>query len=317
MTISDWIKISTLSIKDKSTLIFSVLAPKTLLDAPAWVLSHTEDKLDDNQLGRLNKCTQRRLAGEPVQYITNQAEFMDLKLYVDHRVLIPRQETEELVNLVINYLDSLTPALSQRAREKEGDFILNPSPEGEGGWKPGEGQTNITLADIGTGSGAIAIALATWANKNKFNIQIIASDVSKDALSVAKSNFKSVKLDLFDQSDLLKFKLGDLLSPISDPVDIIVSNLPYIPSCWLKKIDKSVADYEPEVALDGGKTGLELIRKLLKQAPTKLKPDGRIFLEIWHEFTNKDFEQFANFDTKLIKDSFNHTRFAVLKQKSK
>ena len=181
---------------------------------------------------------QRRLNGEPSAYITGHREFYGIDLTVDRRVLIPRPESEFLVEkarqLAVTYSSSL-------------------------------------IADIGTGSGAIAISLAL----NLPEARIYASDVSQDALDVARINCQKHGLA---NIDLLH---GDLLDPLPEPVDIIIANLPYVTQADLPGVN--TLGFEPAQALDGGADGLDTIRKLCCQAGTKLKPDGHLLLEIGQE----------------------------------
>jgi len=309
MKISEWITQSGLPQKEATTLLFFVLKPETKSDALSWALSNKDLPLASDSLDALDSLVTRRLAGEPIQYILGFADFCGLKLHVTPNVLIPRQETEELVELVKKHILSVIPAnagihqrkwIPEQVRDDNTDKHTSPL---------STSHYPLVLADIGTGSGAIALALANWANEEKVPINIIATDISTKALSVARMNSKLVQLD---QLVKLDFKTGNLLQPITSSIDLIITNLPYIPSCWLEQLDKSVKDFEPELALDGGQTGLELIDQLINQAETKLKPDGKIFLEIWHEHTLKDFEKYRKFETKIIKDAFGKNRFAIL-----
>lgn len=163
-------------------------------------------------------------SSKPSQYIKGWVEFYKLKFKVTADVLIPRPETELLVDAVLKFADTLT------------------------------------ILDVGTGSGNIAISIA----KNTFNAKIIASDVSEKALKIAGQNAK-----LHGVSDRIKFIVSDLLENITDKPDIIVANLPYIPSARIPHLDSSVRDYEPHVALDGGEDGFELYRKLFTQIKQK------------------------------------------------
>lgn len=160
-------------------------------------------------------------SSKPYQYIKGWVEFYKLRFKVTADVLIPRPETELLVDEVLKF-------------------------------KP------QSVLDLGAGSGVIAIAIA----KNLPNTKIIASDISKKALNLAKMNAK------FHQVNI-KFVLSNLLENIFKPVDVIVTNLPYIPSARIPYLDSSVKDFEPLVALDGGEDGFELYRKLFKQIKEK------------------------------------------------
>mgnify|MGYP001571964789 CR=1 FL=1 len=161
------------------------------------------------------------ISSRPYQYIKGWVEFYKLKFKVTKDVLIPRPESELLVDEVIRFA-------------KHHDIVV----------------------DIGTGSGNIAISLAC--NLRGCNVKIIATDISEKALQVARQNakFHGVKI---------KFIKSDLLKNIKEKIDIIVANLPYIPSERIPYLDSSVKDFEPHVALDGGPDGFNLYRKLFKQ----------------------------------------------------
>jgi release factor glutamine methyltransferase len=182
----------------------------------------------------------RRTDAEPVAYLVGRKEFYGLDLAVDHRVLIPRPETELLVDAVLDHIQS----------------------------RP---DRQVRIADVGTGSGAIALAVAA----NAPDVTIYATDLSAGALEVAQANVD--RLDTRRQITLLQ---GDLLNPLPEKVDIIAANLPYISSDEYVDLDPGVREYEPQLALEAGPEGLDAIRRLLKQAPAHLNPGGVLFLEI-------------------------------------
>ena len=182
---------------------------------------------------------ERRINREPLAYITGHREFYRLDFCVTPSALIPRQETELLVD----------EALKFAAESHDG---------------------NILVADIGTGSGAIAVSIAV----NLPSARVYATDCSKEALEIADLNRRNHGV-----ADRILLLEGDLLQPLSFPVDLIVSNPPYIASHLLSGLAPEVRS-EPLLALDGGKEGLEVISRLLEQAPAKLKPGGSILIEI-------------------------------------
>lgn len=182
---------------------------------------------------------ERRIGHEPLAYITQHREFYGLDFCVAPAVLIPRQETELLVD----------EALKLAAESKHG---------------------NISIADIGTGSGAIAVSVAVHLPHAK----VYATDCSTEALEIADINRR--KHGVADRIMLLQ---GDLLAPLPLPVDLIVSNPPYIASDLLPGLPSEV-QREPQLALDGGKEGLEVISRLLKQALPNLNAGGSILIEI-------------------------------------
>ncbi|HET6477784.1 MAG TPA: peptide chain release factor N(5)-glutamine methyltransferase [Dehalococcoidales bacterium] len=178
----------------------------------------------------------RRLSGEPTAYIAGHREFYGLDFLVDRRVLIPRPETELLVEKAVRLARTHNIA---------------------------------TVADIGTGCGAIAISLAL----NLPRIKIYASDVSTDALEVARMNCE--KHGVAGRIRLLR---GDMLAPLPEPVDLILANLPYVTEQEIST--SALAGFEPRLALDGGSDGLDGIRRLCEQATDRLNPQGGMLLEI-------------------------------------
>lgn len=193
-----------------------------------------------DQLSRYRELIKQRATHTPVSYLTNHKEFMSLDFYVDGRVLIPRPETEVLVETVLQ-------------REKEG----------------------CRLVDIGTGSGAIAISLAA----NRRDWEIVTTDLSREALAVAQRNAET-----HNCTDQIQFLHGDLFEPLlnlSDPrFDWIVSNPPYVSTEDTASLSPDVRDHEPEMALFAGAGGLEVIQRIIADAPEFLKPGGKLALEI-------------------------------------
>lgn len=226
----------------------------------------------------------------PVEYFTGFVNFKNLDLKVNQNVLIPRTETEELVDLLINFAISIDESFS--------------------------------YLEVGTGSGAISAAFFDFLLKTKkieFE-ELILTDISNEALALAKENFTL----LFGAAALSKvrFLKNDLLDGFpKKSFNIIVANLPYIPSSKIETLDPSVKDHEPLLALDGGKTGFELINKMLEQVLNQnlLAEDGKIFLEV-HEthdvqFIEKRFRKiYEKFSILEIKDQFERQRFLVLSQ---
>jgi len=209
-----------------------------------------ERELDEKTLAALREMVKRRVAGEPLQYITGETEFCGLRFLVDKRVLIPRPETELLVEVVIKQLG----ALGQRALP-------------------------TTIVDVGTGSGCIAIALAKKLTNTGGDARatVYALDVSKDALEVARGN-----ATLHQVEKIVRFLESDLLEklPSGSPVDVIVSNPPYIADGELAELPKEVRDFEPVRALAAGEDGLKVIRRLVMDARRTLSPSGFLALEI-------------------------------------
>jgi release factor glutamine methyltransferase len=183
----------------------------------------------------------RRLRREPLHYILQSACFYGREFHVDARVLIPRPETELLVEHVLARAPDLPCAVAPR------------------------------VLDVGTGSGAIAVTLACELK----GVQVVAIDRSAAALQVARANAAKHMV-----SDRVLFVQADLISAIGMQVDAITANLPYIPTADIPGLSAEVSSFEPRAALDGGASGLDLIRVLCLQAPIVLKPDGWLFLEV-------------------------------------
>ncbi len=199
--------------------------------------------LTHTQLHRLDTFIERRLGGEPLAYITGQREFYGLDLEVDENVLIPRQETELLVELTLEYLANRN-----------------------------EGHEPATVVDVGTGSGAVALAVAAHTD----SARVIGVEISPSALAVAMRNRNRLP------GSSVEFVLGDLLTAVAAPVDVIVSNPPYIPSGTLPTLAVEV-QREPRGALDGGTDGLDHFRRLATQAGERLAPGGVLIVELMPE----------------------------------
>lgn len=219
----------------------------------AWVLGWNRARLvaerdyvlEDSQIAAFESLVARRFNLEPVAYLVGYREFYGLDILVDRRVLIPRPETELLVDIGLSSIRT---------------YLVSRSPMYQ--------RQPLHVADIGTGSGAIAIALAYYAPQ----IHIYATDISGEALDVAAHN--SARHGI---SERITFFHGDVLTPLPGPVDILISNPPYT---VLDEIDAGVRLYEPHLALDGGTYGIEMYRRLLAQAPHRIRAGGTILLEI-------------------------------------
>lgn len=206
----------------------------------AQLFAHPEIPLCQTQVGELKLLLNRRLCREPLPYILGYREFYGISYHVNNAVLIPRPETEILVEEAFLW-----------SKERRGP---------------------LKIADIGTGSGCIAITLATLL---PHNTQIIATDISCTALDVARANANRLKLQ-----GQVQFLQGDLLGPLTDPVDLIVANLPYVRSRAFKTLQNEIRDFEPERSIVGGPDGIELINQLIQSSPALLRPSGAVMLEI-------------------------------------
>jgi release factor glutamine methyltransferase len=205
---------------------------------------HTEPERDLTvaETEHLQSLVRRRLDREPAAYILGHWQFYGIDLYIDRGTFIPRPETEILVEKAVE----LAPSVPRSERQ-------------------------ITIADIGTGCGAIAVSLALALPQAR----IYATDISASALRVAEKNCQ--RHEVCGRVELL---LGDLLEPLPRPVDMIVANLPYVNDREFEYLSPEIADFEPSIALAGGKNGLDRIQELLLQMPGKLNRGGCFLLEI-------------------------------------
>lgn len=198
----------------------------------------------------------RRFQGEPTAYITGTREFHGLDFKVTPSVLIPRPETEMLVEAVVVWVSN------RLARQESPAAVRAEAVEGR--------TSSLRIADIGTGSGAIAVSIA----KTVPDAEVYATDLSPDAFAVARENARTHSVE-----QRISFRHGDLLEPLDTRVDVIVANLPYVTEGDWRALPREIRDYEPRLALASGDDGLDAIRALLQQAPHYLKPGGVVFLE--------------------------------------
>ena len=205
----------------------------------ATMFSELEENLSEDSVNNITALVKRRIQREPLAYITGTKEFYGLMFEVSEDVLIPRPETELLVDMVITKAKLLK-------------------------------KNEITIVDVGTGSGAIAVSLAV----NIPNSSVIAVDLSKSALEMADENRRA-----HGMYSRVKLRLGNLLDPVTDNIDILVSNPPYIRKDRLSFLQDEVLK-EPLMALDGGEDGLTLIKELLSQARHKMASTSVILFEI-------------------------------------
>ena len=199
-----------------------------------------ERPLSDFDMAAYWRLVERRLRHEPAAYITQEVQFYDIDLYVDSRVLIPRPETEMLVEMAVDFLSGRRP---------------DPA----------------VVADVGTGSGAIAVTIARLCP----TARVYAMDISVPALEVARLNV--IKHEVQDRVRLLQ---GNLLDPLPEAVDLMIANLPYVSQEEFGGLMPEVRDFEPEMALNGGVDGLDIVRLLMLQAGSRLLPGGLLLAEI-------------------------------------
>ncbi len=237
-----------------------------------------ERALADDDRSRLRDLVARAGEHEPIAYLSGRGHFFNLEFEVTRDVLIPRPDTETLVENVI-----------QTVRRQ---MVLD-APR---------------ILDLCTGSGCVAAAIA----HSLKNAVVMATEISPKAAAVATRNIE--RLGLAGRVTILE---GDLFAPLStivdpQPFDLIVSNPPYIPSRQIASLDRSVRDYEPVTALDGGVDGLDLHRRILDEGAARLNPNGRMFLEIAFDQGKLAAEaagQYPNWEEiRILKDHAGHDR---------
>jgi release factor glutamine methyltransferase len=222
---------------DRPQVEAELLLARLLNQPRTYLYAHPEASLNSEQAATYARWVERRAAGEPLPYITGQIEFFGLMFAVTPDVLIPRPETETLVETALTWLKTHPAA---------------------------------TAVDVGTGSGCIPVALAVHAPA----LHIYATDISSAALQVARAN-----AERHNVADRITFIEGDLLTPLSEQVDLIVSNPPYVAESEWDALPLSVQQ-EPRLALLSGTDGLDAIRRLVQQARTRLAPGGLMLVEI-------------------------------------
>ncbi len=212
----------------------------------AALIAYPERALSSDQARRFDDLIRRRSSGEPVAYLTGHREFMGIDFLTDPRALIPRPETELLVEAAL---------AEARARLATGAQPI--------------------IADIGAGTGAIAIALAVLEPRLS---RIYATDISADALALAQEN-----VHRHGVSDRVMLMEGDLLAPLPEPVDLLLANLPYVARRDEPRLPRDVRQFEPALALYGEDEGLGHFRRLLAMAPERLMPGAALLLEIGYD----------------------------------
>ena len=301
------------SLECKSTIFNSTYRLKPELQKnKTWLYLNNNYELNRTEEKLFNNFINQRLKDKPVAYIINRKEFYGYDFYVDEDVLIPRPETELIVEEVLKVLSnnksdtaslrSLTPKLRSQAPER---------------------QNNFNIIDIGTGSGCIIISILNELAKKKDSKIIYnayANDISQKAIAIAKANAKKYNLNKkikFVASNFEKF-LAEKDIYNSGKL-IITANLPYIKNSDYEKLSENVRKYEPKIALTAGKDGLVYIEKLIDSvSKTQLKSNQKIylFLEADPDQMSKIMaisrEKLANVDIETIKDLSNRKRIVKL-----
>ena len=232
-------------ISDTPKLDIEILLSKALGDVDRlYIHLNLHKELTKEQLDSFNKMIQDRLKGRPIAYIVNNREFMGLDFYVEEGVLIPRPDTEPLVEEVIELV---------------------------------KGKENLKIVDIGTGSGAITVSLAKYIK----DCQVYSLDISDKALSIGLKNAISNKVE--DKINFIKSNIFSGIEDKGLKLDVIVSNPPYIRRADIETLHTQVKDYEPYIALEGGEDGLDFYRQITEESVNYINKDGILAYEVGHD----------------------------------
>lgn len=221
--------------------------------------------LERPELDAMHAAIERRAAGEPLQYVTGEMPFRHIVLRCEEGVLIPRPETEVLVDAALEGVDR---ARAARASSTEKD-------------RPAEdpAERAVRVLEVGTGTGCIALSIAS----ERPGTRVTATDLSERAVALAERNRGALGLD--DAVDIVRCDLADGVDAgLMGTFSVLVSNPPYIPTDVLRtEVPAEVADHEPALALDGGADGLDVFRRLLELAPRALEPGGTLAVELFED----------------------------------
>ena len=291
LSISDFIKKYSSKI---NRIDLELIIANSLGKTREFVLTYPECIVTSNQQSVINKLIKKRMAGEPVAYLVGHKEFYGLDFVVNRDTLIPRPETEQIIELTLSEISNFKSLPRRHASQI----------------------SNLNIVDIGTGSGNIIISIVTELEKNTkykiLNTKYYGIDISKDALKIAGSNAKKHKVD-----KKIRFFIGDLLSPFIENCNlkivnstlVVVANLPYLSKEIYSSAPADVKKYEPKSALYSSNAGLAHYKKLLKQVKRILKgyrPETiSCFLEISPEQKHPL--------TKLIKNIFPSAKITFFK----
>ena len=232
-------------ISDTPKLDIEILLSKALGDVDRlYIHLNLHKELTKEQLDSFNKMIQDRLKGRPIAYIVNNREFMGLDFYVEEGVLIPRPDTEPLVEEVIELV---------------------------------KGKENLKIVDIGTGSGAITVSLAKYIK----DCQVYSLDISDKALSIGLKN--AISNEVEDKINFIKSNIFSGIEDKGLELDVIVSNPPYIRRADINTLHTQVKDYEPYIALEGGEDGLDFYRDITRESVKYLKDKGILAFEVGHD----------------------------------
>ena len=253
-----------------------LLAARLLGCGRGFLASHLGKEVSEPHLEAMRRGMARLAKGEPVQYVLGEWDFRTLTLKCDRRALIPRPETEELVERVIRHVRAVMPTTGR-------PFIV----------------------DVGTGSGCIILSLAKELERGIF----LGTDISPDAVALAQENAARCGL-----TEKVRFAVADGMDEFDpESIDVIVSNPPYIASSECEALDPRVKDFEPRLALDGGETGLDFYDRIVGDAMNVLKPGGAVFFEIGEgqgEALRRMLADYGFGDIRIERDFAGHDRYA-------
>jgi len=257
---------------NNANLDCEVLLSNTISKDREYLILNLKQNLDKKYIDFFYNLIERRKKGEPVAYLINKKEFWKETFYVNKDVLIPRPDTEHLIEEVIKYTDE---------------------------------DSKLHILDIGTGSGCILLSILS--ERKKFNGTGI--DISKKSINISRYNAKKLKLN-----NRTKFYVSDVDNFLIGKYDIVISNPPYIENLSLKYLDRDVINFEPKLALDGGKDGFSEIIKVINKSSALIKKNGIFILEIGYNQKNKAIQMLKNkgfYIKKVLKDYSKNDRCII------
>jgi len=257
---------------NNANLDCEVLLSNTISKDREYLILNLKQNLDKKYIDFFYNLIERRKKGEPVAYLINKKEFWKETFYVNKDVLIPRPDTEHLIEEVIKYTDE---------------------------------DSKLHILDIGTGSGCILLSILR--ERKKFNGTGI--DISKKSINISRYNAKKLKLN-----NRTKFYVSDVDNFLIGKYDIVISNPPYIENLSLKYLDRDVINFEPKLALDGGKDGFSEIIKVINKSSALIKKNGIFILEIGYNQKNKAIQMLKNkgfYIKKVLKDYSKNDRCII------
>ena len=249
-----------------------VLLSNTISKDREYLILNLKQNLDKKYIDFFYNLIERRKKSEPVAYLINKKEFWKETFYVNKDVLIPRPDTEHLIEEVIKYTDE---------------------------------DSKLHILDIGTGSGCVLLSILR--ERKKFNGTGI--DISKKSINISRYNAKKLKLN-----NRTKFYVSDVDNFLIGKYDIVISNPPYIENLSLKYLDRDVINFEPKLALDGGKDGFSEIIKVINKSSSLIKKNGIFILEIGYNQKNKAIQMLKNkgfYIKKVLKDYSKNDRCII------